>query len=454
MFDKEVYRHRRDMLKKAIGRGVLVFFGNGEAAFNYPANTYRFRQDSSFLYYFGIDRPNLIGIIDIDNDNEFIFGNEVGDDELIWEGRKENLHDCVKKSGLCCLKPFDKAYDFFRRILKDKRKLMFLPQYRFRNKVLIEKFLGINSVFVNNYASIDFIKAVAGQRLKKSTEEIEQIQRAINISEGMYDIAFENINEGIYERQLLAKFEAYAIENGVWLAFPTILTKRGDILHNTRHDGVLRKGDLVVMDSGVETELHYASDITRTIPVGSMSQIQKDIYDIVDVAQKKAISKAKEGVRFLDVHLESVRVITEGMKNLGFFKGNTDSIVESGAYAIVYPHGVGHPLGLDVHDLEGLGEDYVGYNDKIKRSKKFGLSALRFAKELKEGYVMTIEPGVYFIEALIERWETGKKFFEFINYDALKKMVGFGGVRLEDDVLIKKDKTVVLSASIRRYTHM
>ncbi|WP_025270469.1 aminopeptidase P family protein [Hippea sp. KM1] len=451
MFEKEVYIKRRSELKRALGRGVAVFFGNHEVAINYPSNTYRFRQDSSFLYYFGIDRPGLVGVIDVDKDNDFVFGDDIDDEDVIWMGDIGTIYDEALKSGLCCIKPLSEMYGYFRDVIKSKREVMFLPQYRFKNMIVIEEVLGIKPQTVNGYASLKLIRAVAEQRLKKSEEEIEQIKKAINISKGMYEIAFDKVREGITESQLLAECEAYAIENGVWLSFPTILTKRGDILHNTRHDGVLNRGDLVVMDSGVETELHYASDITRTIPVGNMSRLQKDIYDIVDSAQRSAIAKAKEGVRFLDVHLESARVIAEGMKGLGFFRGSIDGIVESGAYAVVYLHGVGHPLGLDVHDLEGLGEDYVGYSDSIKRSNKFGLRYLRFAKQLKEGYVMTVEPGIYFISALIEKWHNHQRFSDFVDYDALKGMIGFGGIRLEDDVLIKREGAEVLSKDVRRF---
>ncbi len=450
MFDGFLYLERRKKLIKSLNGGVALFLGNDESCRNYPANTYRFRQDSSFLYYFGIDRPSLAGVVDADSGSSFVFGDEDDFDYRIWNNKRESLKDTVENGSLCIYKQKSELSDFLKNAVNKRRKIMFLPQYRFENMLLIEELLGIKALSVNNYASVDLIKAVASQRLKKDKYELDEIKKAVEISRGMYDIAFDRIREGIKELDVLSECEAYAIKNGVWLSFPTILTKRGDILHNTSHNEILKKGDLVIMDSGVETNEHYASDITRTIPVGSLESVQRDIYRIVDNAQKRSVSAIKDGVKFLDVHMQSAFSIADDLKGLGLFKGNANSIVESGAYAIVYPHGVGHPLGLDVHDLEALGENYVGYDDNIKRSDKFGLSALRFAKELKSGYVMTAEPGVYFIEELILSWESDNKFKDFINYNELKKFIGLGGVRIEDDIVVEKNGCKILSLNIKK----
>jgi Xaa-Pro aminopeptidase len=449
MFESYIYQKRRQNIKKSFQDGILLFLGNGSVPINYPDNCYRFRQDSTFLYYFGIDRPNIAAVIDIDNNEEMVFGDEPSINDVIWSGDAISLKECSEQSGIKKTKPYQELFKYIQDSLSKNRKIHFLTQYRYKNRILIEKLLGIKAEFVNNYASVDFIRAVVNARLEKTNCEIDEIKKAIKISEGMYEIAFESAKEGVCESEILAKVEGYAISKGVWLSFPTILTIRGDIFHNNRHNNILKEGKFLVMDSGVETKMHYASDITRTIPVNRrFSAVQKDIYRVVLKAQLDAIGMLKEGVYFLDAHIKAAKAISDGLKGLGFLKGSVDGIVESGAYALFFPHGLGHPMGLDVHDMEGLGEDYVGYDNNIKRSSQFGLSSLRFARKLKENYVTTVEPGVYFIQKLIEQWEIMGKFKDFIDYDAAKSMVGFGGVRIEDDVLIKKDGCEVLSKNI------
>ncbi len=449
MFEKNIYIKRRDKLKKRMKSGILLFMGNSNIPMNYKGNDYRFRQDSSFLYYFGIDRPNIAGVIDVDNNKEIIFGNEDTMDDMVGSGYRESLKSLCEKTGILELKPYGNLEDYVDKALSKKRDIHYLPQYRSDNAVKIEKLTGIKSYFVNKFSSSKLIKAIVEDRLKKSDVEIQEIKKAIKISKGMYEIAFKETVSGRYEREVLGLLEGYAISKGVWLSFPTIFTSKGSILHNYSHENLLKKGDMVVFDSGVESFEHYASDITRTIFVDKKAtQLQKDVYNIVLEAQTNCIDMAKEGISFLNVHIKAALTIAEGLIDLGFLAGKADDVVESGAYALFFPHGIGHPMGLDVHDMEGLGEEYVGYDETVKRSNLFGLSSLRFAKELKSGYVMTIEPGVYFIEPLIKKWKGGNAFKDFINYDKIESMFDFGGIRIEDDVLITQDGCKVLSNNI------
>ncbi len=449
MFGADVYKNRRRILKKSLKSGILLFLGNSSVGINYPDNIYRFRQDSTFLYYFGIDRENLAAVINIDNDEEIVFGNDLSLDDIIWRGSVESLRECAEKAGIAKVESFENLSKYIGDAVLHKRRVHYLPQYRNSNMFLIEELLGIKQKFVNSYASEDFIRAVVKGRLKKTACEIDEIKKSIRISEEMYKIAFDMTKEGVRESEILGAVEGYAISMGVWLSFPTILTIRGDIFHNNAHDNVLQKDNLLVMDSGVETAMHYASDITRTIPASrKFGDIQKDIYKLVLNAQLGAIEMVRENVRFLDVHLEASKIVASGLRDLGFLKGSVDDIVQNGAYALFFPHGLGHPMGLDVHDMENLGEDYVGYDETVKRSKIFGLSSLRFAKKLEENYVTTVEPGVYFIPKLIKKWELEGRFKDFVDYDTAKSMFGFGGIRIEDDVLVKKNGCEVLSKNI------
>jgi len=449
MFDKSVYIERRTKLKKDMGKGIIILLGNMPCPVNYRDNTYPFRQDSSFLYFFGIDQPNLIGVIDIDNDSDLLFADEPNDEEMIWFGSKESLSNLALKSGVNSFNPINRLYKFINSAVKQKRTIHYLPQYRADNILTIENLLGIKNRYVNKYASVSLIKAVVKQRLKKADCEINEIKDAVKISEKMYEIAFDSIKPGIYEQEVVGKIEGYTTSMGYRQSFPTILTKDGHILHNLSHKNRLKAEDMVILDSGVESHMHYASDITRTIPVDTeFSEIQKEIYNIVLKAQTSSINMLKAGVYFYDVHLNAARTIACGLVDMGIMKGNCDDIVELGAYALFFLHGIGHPIGLDVHDMESLGEDLVGYDETVSRSKKLGLSGLRFARKLEDGYVMSVEPGVYFIPNLIEKWKNENRFKDFINYEKAAKLCGVGGVRIEDDILVTADGCEILSSQI------
>ncbi len=449
MFDKKTYVQRRETLKKQVGAGLLLFLGNEDSPMNYPANTFNFRQDSSFLYFFGLDFPGLAAIIDIDNNQEVIFGYDFAVDDIVWMGPQEQLIEKASKVGVAQAEPTEKLLETIKAAIKNKRKVHFLPQYRHDNLIKIENLTGIHHSMVNDYASKDLVTAVIAQRLIKSDEEIKQIEMALDISFEMYALAMKITKPGMYEREVSGAIEGLLMSKGSMISFPVIFTIRGEVLHGHSHANLMKEGDLIVMDSGAESPLHYASDMTRTYPVsGKFTPLQKDIYSIVLDANVTAIEMMKPGVLFRDVHLRAAQVIAEGMKKLGFMKGDAGDAVAAGAHALFFPHGLGHALGLDVHDMEGLGENYVGYTDEIKRSKQFGLAYLRFARALEPGHVMTIEPGIYFMPELIALWKSEKKHAEFINYDRVEQTIGFGGIRIEDDVLVTKSGHRILGKPI------
>ncbi len=449
MFEPKVYRARRQALKEKLGSGIALFPGNKEAPINYPANTYYFRQDSTFLYFFGLDSPNLFGLIDIDEDKEIIFGDDLSLEDIIWMGHQPRLIERARKVGVKQVKPLKELEPTIKGYLANGRTLHYLPPYRhdtlFEMAHLLEK--PIEEVKAG--VSKELIKATVSLRSVKEEVEVKEIESALNITREMYLTAMRMAKPGKTEWELVGAMEGIALSHGCRLSFPTILTINGQILHNHDHSNRLIKGKLLVIDAGVESAEHYAADITRTLPVGwKFSQKQRDIYEIVLKAQETAIKAIKPGIPYKNVHLEACRIMASGLKELGLMKGNIDEAVEKGAHALFFPHGLGHMLGLDVHDMEGLGEDYVGYNESVKRSEQFGLGYLRLARTLEPGFVLTVEPGIYFIPALIAQWKKEKKHFEFINYNRVMEYIDFGGIRIEDDVLVTEDGCRVLGRKI------
>jgi Xaa-Pro aminopeptidase len=449
MFSKNIYVQRRKILKNEIGSGIILMLGNEESPMNYTDNTYHFRQDSTFLYYFGLDQPNLAAMIDIDEEAELIFGNELSVEEIVWMGVQKTLTEKAELSGIGTVIPIDILHEYLTDAIRRGRQIHIIPQYRAENLIKLGDLLGIRTSHINKYISAKLIKAVINQRIIKSKEEIEEIEKAISVSYDMYIAAMKSTKEGLYEREVAGLIEGIALSKGNGLSFPTIFSVNGEILHNHNHDNLMKNGSLVVLDSGVETERHYASDITRAFPVsGKFTDKQKEIYNIVLEANLSGINAVKPGINFREVHLLAAKIIASGLKKLGFFNGEVDDIVHTGAYALFFPHGLGHLLGLDVHDMENYGEQNTGYDESITRSELFGLGYLRFAKELKPGHIMTIEPGIYFMPQLIDKWESENKFTKYINYDKAKSYVGFGGIRIEDDVLVTETSSRVLGKPI------
>lgn len=445
MFDANIYTNRRRLLKDKFDSGLLLFLGNEDSPFNYKSNTYTFRQDSTFLYYFGIDRPGLAATIDIDNNLETLLGNDLSIDDIVWSGPQPTVSDFADLIGIKHTASLDKLNEQITGAIKKGRKIHFLPQYRIDNILKISSMTGINASNVNDYASEKLIKAVVSQRSIKSSEEIAEIDEAVDIASKMHIAAMKMVKPDIDERKIAGMIEGIALSLGYGLSFRPIVSINGQTLHNPYYDNKMKTGDLLVNDSGAESKLHYASDITRTIPVGGkFSDRQKEIYQIVLQCQLNAINSVRPGITNRELHFNAAKDLTSGLIDLGLMFGNAEEAVDVGAHTLFYPHGLGHMLGLDVHDMEGLGEDYVGYDESVRRSDEFGLKYLRLAKSLQPGFVFTIEPGIYFIPELIDMWKTQNRFPEFINYDMLDNYTNFGGIRIEDDVLVTEDGFRVL----------
>jgi Xaa-Pro aminopeptidase len=449
MFESQTYIQRRKILTENFNSGILLFLGNNETPINYVANANAFRQDSSFLYYFGIDLPGFTAIIDVDSNTSILFGTEFTMDDIVWMGPQASLNDLAEKSGIDRSEEFNNLHKVLSEAVKNGRKIHFLPQYRAEHFAQIGEFLGLKSGSVNNYASLKLIKAVIAQRSIKAAEEIEEIDKAVDIAHRMHTAAMKMIKPGLNEKKIAGMIEGIALSLGAGLSFRPIVSINGHILHNHIQENDIKEDSILVNDSGAETFLHYASDITRTIPAsGKFTSRQREIYEIVLNAITTSTKSVKPGVTNKELHLIAAKIITEGLSDLGIMKGNVDLAVQQGAHALFFPHGLGHMLGLDVHDLEGLGENYVGYDDTVSKSNQFGLSFLRLAKALEPGYVFTIEPGIYFIPPLIEEWKVANKFSEFINYQKVEDYIDFGGIRIEDNILVTKDGYRVLGKPI------
>ncbi len=449
MFKSEVYTKRREELHKKLRTGLALFIGNTEAPLNYPANTYHFRQDSDFLYFFGHDIPGFAGLMDFDSGKDWIFGNDTDMEDIIWMGPQPTVKDLALKCGIADTAPMMKLEEVIKDALSKKRKVHFLPPYRSETKMTLGLILKENPCQMKTLASVELIKAVISMRSIKEKIEIEEIEKAVDIAYEMHVTSMKMCKQGVKEQDIFGTIEGIALAKGGGTSFPIILSVNGQTLHNHAHGNVLKKGKMMVTDAGAETNLHYASDITRTTPVGGkFSQQQKDIYEIVLKANTEAIKVAKPGISNRDLHFMACKIIATEMKELGLMKGDVDEAVAAGAHALFMPHGLGHMMGLDVHDMEALGEDYIGYNDEVKRSKQFGTSFLRFALPYKPGHVFTVEPGCYFIPELIDMWKAEGKFKDFINYSKLDAFLPIGGIRIEDDVLITEKGNKVLGKPI------
>ncbi len=437
MFKSEVYSKRRSDLHRIMKSGLGLFIGNIEAPMNYPANTYHFRQDSDFLYFFGLDLPGFAGLMDFDSGKNWIFGNDADMDDIIWMGPQPSVRDLAAKCGVTNTAPLSKLEEAIGDAISKKRKIHFLPPYRGETKMTLGRILKENPCQMKSSASTGLIKAVVSMRSIKDQMETDEIEKALRIAYDMHVTAMKMCKPGVREQDIFAAIEGIALAQGAGTAFPVILSINGQTLHNHYHGNILQKGRMMVNDAGAETNLHYSSDITRTTPVGGkFSQKQKDIYEIVLEANTDCIKAARPGMSNRDLHFRACKIIASSMKDLGLMKGDVEEAVETGAHALFMPHGLGHMMGLDVHDMEALGEDYVGYNDVLKRSDQFGLAFLRFALPYKPGHVFTVEPGCYFIPELIDQWKSEGKHKEFINYTKVDKWRDFGGVRIEDNVLI------------------
>ncbi|WP_375580058.1 aminopeptidase P family protein [Marivirga tractuosa] len=437
MFSKETYAARRKVLKKEMNSGLLIFPGNMEAGMNYKDNWYPFRQDSTFLYYFGINHPDLYMIIDLDEDKEILFGDDLTPEDMVWVGAAEPLANLAEKCGVETVQPMSKLQDTLQKAKQSGRALHYLPPYRSNATIEITDLTGIPIADVHQNYSVEFVKAVAAQRSIKSTEEIQELHKAVNITASMHRYAIKNTKHGVTEQQIAGELQAIAIAEGGNLSFPIILTKNGQYLHNHPTQDVVKNGDIILCDCGAETSMNYAGDMTRTFPVAErFSDIQRNIYSIVLDAHETAIAALKPGYKFIDAHMLASSKIVEGLKALGLMKGDTNDAVNAGAHTLFFQCGLGHFMGMDVHDMENFGEQLVGYTQHMQKSTEFGLKSLRLGKELEAGNVLTVEPGIYFNPYLIDSWKAQGKYTDFVNYSEVEKFKDFGGVRVEEDFLI------------------
>ena len=449
MFPGNVYAERRKRLRNQVEAGLILLLGNDEIPMNYPDNPYAFRQDSAFLYFFRLDSPGLAALIDVDEDREVIFGNDLTVEEIIWKGPQPSLRERAAEAGVREIAAAERLQAVLGGAVQQGRQIHLLPLYRPEHVLRIQRLLETPAAKIRDYVSETLIRAVVTQRSTKTQAEVEEIEAALNITHEMHMMAMNMTRPGIYEREVAGAMEGIALSRGGRLAFPAIFSIHGETLHNHFHGNVMKKGDIVVNDSGAESPLHYASDITRTIPVrGRFTQRQREIYTIVLNAQQAAMEAIVPGAEFRNIHRLACETLAHGLKDVGLMKGDTEEAVQAGAHALFFQCGLGHMLGLDVHDMEALGEDYVGYTETIKRNPEFGWSSLRLGKALEPGYVITVEPGVYFIPELIDRWKSERKCAEFINYEKVEIYRGFGGIRLEDDVLVTEAGHRVLGKRI------
>ncbi len=449
MFNPQVYSARREQLRSLLSGGLVFLPGNDEASMNYPANTYHYRQDSDFLYYFGHNHDGLSGIIDVDESKDILVGDDVTMDDIIWMGEQPKMKDQALECGTGNILSKSKLGEYIQDAIRKGRKVHILPPYRGDRWLSLEGIFGMKHAEVKKYVSEELIKAVVKMREIKDAGEIAEIEKAVDVAWLMHTTSMKMAMPGVVEQEIAGTVEGIALSHAGPVSFPVILSVDGQTLHNHHHGNKLELGRMMVTDAGCETQMSYCSDITRTVPVGGkFNQRQKDIYEIVLKANVDTIAAIKPGIFYKDMHLLAARTIAQGLKDLGIMKGDVDEAVRQGAHALFFPHGLGHAMGLDVHDMEGLGENYVGYNEEIQRSDQFGLAFLRFGKRLKPGFVMTDEPGCYFIPALIDMWKSEGKFTEFINYDVAETYKDFGGIRIEDDILVTEDGHRVLGKPI------
>lgn len=449
MFNKEVYIDRRNRLKKEIKSGIALFLGNVDAAFNYPANQYHFRQDSHFLYFFGLQNPGFAGVIDFDNDKDYVFGNDFDIDDIIWMGVQPKVSDLAAKAGVENTAPYNELAKIVAKAKYEGKKVHYLPPYRGETTIEISNLLGIANADVKPGASVELIKAVVKLKEIKDEYEIAEIEKAVETAYEMHTTSMKMAMPGTVEQEIAGTIEGISLAKGGPVSFPIILSQDGQTLHNHNHDNVLEVGRMMVTDGGAETHECYSSDITRTVPVGGkFNERQAEIYQIVYDANMAAIEAIKPGVKYRDIHFLAAKVIIEGLKKAGIMKGDVDEALKAEAHTLFMPHGLGHQMGMDVHDMEGLGEDYVGYDENTKRATTFGTAYLRLGKELKTGMVLTVEPGIYFIPDLIDQFKAEGKFTDFVNYDKVETYKDFGGIRIEDDILVTESGYRVLGKPI------
>ncbi|MBN2766548.1 MAG: aminopeptidase P N-terminal domain-containing protein [Paludibacteraceae bacterium] len=452
MFNKQTYIQRRKVLAEKTGSGLILLLGNDESPMNYADNGYHFRQDSTFLYYFGIDFPGLAALINVESGQEIIFGNDYTIDDIVWMGPQPTIADRAAQCGVEKVLPLSELYKVVQAAGLRSMEIHFLPPYRAEHKLQLQALPGLQPQQFAAKSSVKLIRAVVSQREIKTAEEIVEIERAVDLSVDMHVAAMQMARPGLTEAQIAARVYEKAHAANCEISFPIIATINGQTLHNHYHGNVLKSGDLFLLDAGAEIESHYAGDLSSTFPVdASFTAQQKLIYEMSLEAHSAAINALALNSPFRNAHLAACRSITENMKSLGLLKGNTDDIISNGVHALFLPCGTGHMMGLDVHDMENLGEVWVGYDGEPK-STQFGLKSLRFAKPLKAGHVFTIEPGIYFIPELMDKWQAEGHFNDFVNWNEVQKLRNFGGIRNEEDYMMTESGAQRLGTKLKPKT--
>lgn len=440
LFSKETYVARRQALSRLVGSGLVLLFGNNDSPANYPSNAYKFRQDSAFLYFFGQHRDGLVGVIDVDQHTETLVGNEIDIDDIVWFGSVKSVSAMAAECGVGATAPMSSLSDMVQKALKAGRQVHFLPPYRYDTQIQIMDLTGIHPSKQREAASMPLIQAVIKLRSTKSAEEIAEIERACAIGYKMHVTAMKMCRPGVTEQAIGGAIDGVAYAEGCMPSFQSIVTMHGEIMHGNPSPRQLESGRLMLCDAGAETNENYCSDNTRTTPIsGHYTQRQRDIYSIVSDCHDLVLDVARPGVKWWDVHFDVCRLMTNRLKELGLMKGDTEEALRAGAHALFLPHGLGHMMGMDVHDMEGLGQTNVGYDDEVRPSSQFGTASLRFARKLEPGFVVTDEPGIYFIPDLIDLWKREGHNAEFLNFEEIEKFKDFGGIRIEDDVLITEN---------------
>ncbi len=454
MFDKDVYISRRKRLKELVGNGLVLIVGNSESPMSYSDNSYNFIQDSTFLYYFGLNSPDLVGVMDVDSDEDYIFGKEFTMDDIIWMGQQRTFKERAKDVGIENFVELEKMKEILKRNKDNERIIHFTNQYRVENSLKISRLLGLSLDEVNEKFSKRLVDGIIEMRSLKRDYEIAELEKVTNVTREMHLVAMKNVKVGMKGYELVALLEAAAKKYNATTSFHTICTTNGQILHNHFHGNIFKEGDIVLLDCGARLENGYCGDMTTVFPVsGRFDSRQKDIYSLLIEMFDRAEECTKPGVTNKSIHLEVCKVLVEGLIKRGIMRGSVDEIVDAGAHALFFPHGLGHMIGLDVHDMENFGENNVGYDNVTKREIQFGLKSLRMGKELKPGYVLTIEPGIYFIPELIKKWEKEGRFKEYINYEKVKKYLDFGGMRYEGDFLITENGNRRLGDKMPKYDY-
>jgi Xaa-Pro aminopeptidase len=452
MFDKQIYIERRNRLRRMMGGGLILLPGNQESPMNYRDNPYHFRQDSTFLYFFGLDQPGLCGIIDADEGVDYLFGDDTDIDDIIWMGPQPSLKEVAAIAGVEKTFHFNELFGKVNLCLWKGCRFHFLPPYRSKTKLLLKNLFGIHTAKLKDYVSLELINNIVEMRSVKDALEIEEIEKACETGYKMHVKAMAMAQPGITEKEIAGVLEGIAFSHGPGISFPTILTQNGQTLHNHSHSLTLTEGRLLLVDAGAESDMHYASDFTRTFPVGGkFTKKQLDIYNIVLQANNTVTDLIKPGITYLSIHLQAALVISQGLTDLGLMKGNSEDAVANGAHALFFPHGIGHMMGLDVHDMENYGQSHVGFDNEIQPSEQFGTSSLRMGRRLQKGFVVTNEPGIYFIPDLVQKWQNEGINRDFINFDKVGEYIGFGGIRIEDDILVLEKGSRILGKRVPVY---